>query len=143
MTSHEKARMLELRNAGRSLAQIAEELRLSKNTVKSFFRRMDMKKSAVAAAPTKTNVCAHCGGPLLGSKPRRFCSDRCRYAWSYAHRILGPQNAVSKSCPCCGERFFSYASSHRKYCSRSCYHIHRTLECECNDTEAQTHADAA
>ena len=116
MTSQQKTRLLEMRQAGMSFAQISADLGISKNTLKSNYRRMDADKDA---APT--TACVRCGNPIAFKGKRRFCSDRCRYAWSYSHRTLSSHNAVQKECACCGKLFFSYASSHRKYCSRACF----------------------
>jgi endogenous inhibitor of DNA gyrase (YacG/DUF329 family) len=130
MTSQEKARLFEMRQAGMSFAQISADLGLSKNTLKSFFRRADTTKEAA------TTACARCGDPIAIKGKRRFCSDGCRYAWSYSHRILSVHNAVEKKCACCGERFFSYASSYRKYCSRACYLADRYGKEGCHDGHA-------
>ena len=131
MTSQQKARLLEMRQAGLSFAQISTDLGISKNTLKSFCRRVDTSKDAAA-----TIACVRCGNPFAVKGKRRFCSDGCRYAWSYSHRILRAHNAVEKKCACCGERFFSYACSHRKYCSRACYIADRYGKEGCHDGHA-------
>jgi endogenous inhibitor of DNA gyrase (YacG/DUF329 family) len=131
MTSQQKARLTEMRQEGLSFAQISADLGVSKNTLKSICRRADADKGATA-----TTVCARCGNPFAVSGKRRFCSDGCRYAWSYSHRILSADNAVEKKCACCGKRFFSYASSHRKYCSRACYIADRYGKEDCHDGQA-------
>jgi len=119
MTSTQRDHLRGLRQAGKSYGQIAEALALSENTVKSFCRR-----EGILAVPESGDLCPRCGKPMApttrGTR-RRFCSDTCRYAWNFAHRVLGEKNAVSKRCACCGKSFFSYPSSGRKYCSRACY----------------------
>ena len=119
MTSTQRDQLRELRRSGRSYGQIAHALNISENTVKSFCRR-----EGILAVPDPTDRCPHCGKPMpraaRGTR-RRFCSDTCRYAWNFAHRTLGEKNAISKRCTCCGQSFFSYPSSGRKYCSRACY----------------------
>lgn len=107
-----------MRENGKSYSQIAAAMGLSENTVKSCCRRMGVQILIPKAA------CPQCGKALLPSargQRRRFCSDSCRYAWDYAHRILDARNAVSGKCKACGKVFFSYPSSHRKYCSHGCY----------------------
>ena len=131
MTSSQKTRLLEMRQAGLSFAQISADLGISKNTLKSFCRRVDTTIDAAT-----TTACARCGNPFATKRKRRFCSDGCRYAWSYTHRILSAHNAVEKKCACCGERFFSYASSQRKYCSRACYIADRYGKEGCHDGHA-------
>ena len=107
-----------MRENGKSYSQIAAAMGLSENTVKSCCRRMGVQILIPKAA------CPQCGKALLPSargQRRRFCSDSCRYAWDYAHRILDARNAVSYKCKVCGKVFFSYPSSYRKYCSHGCY----------------------
>lgn len=131
MTSSQKTRLLEMRQAGLSFAQISADLGISKNTLKSFCRRVEANKDTAS-----TTTCARCGSPFAVKGKRRFCSDGCRYAWNYAHRILSARNAVEKKCACCSRRFFSYASSHRKYCSRACYIADRYGKEDCHDGHA-------
>ena len=128
MTLQEKARLLEMRQAGLSFTQISADLGISKNTLKSFFRRTEPNKDAAIATG-----CVHCGHPIVFNGKRRFCSNSCRYAWNYVHRNLSNLNAVEKKCACCCRRFFSYASSHRKYCSRACYITGRYGTEDCHD----------
>ena len=106
-----------MRENGKSYGQIAAALGLSENTVKSYCRRAGLQTFVART------ICLQCGKILLPEKHgrRRFCSDACRYAWAYSHRILGPQNAIQKQCAACKKSFFSYPSSHRKYCSHGCY----------------------
>ena len=118
MTPFEKETLRRMRENGGSYGQIAATLGLSENTVKSCCRRMSIRNLAV------NTLCPACGKPSGQGghgQRRRFCSDACRYAWSYAHQVLGPHNAVYRKCACCGKGFFSYPSGHRKYCSHACY----------------------
>lgn len=131
MTSQEKARLHEMRQAGLSFAQISANLGISKNTLKSFCRRTETIMDAAA-----TTGCIQCGLPIAIKGKRRFCSNGCRYAWNYEHRVLNIRNAVEKKCACCGNCFFSYASSHRKYCSRACYMTDRYGKERCHDGHA-------
>lgn len=131
MTSSQKARLLEMRQAGMSFAQISADLGISKNTLKSFCRRVDADIDAAV-----TSACARCGIHFAAKGKRRFCSEGCRYAWNYSHRILSVHNAVEKKCVCCGKCFFRYASSHRKYCSRACYIADRYGKEGCHDGNA-------
>ena len=119
MTSSQKDLMRDMRQSGRSYGQIALALNISENTVKSFCRR-----EGILVIPESADRCPRCGAMMPGrtyGRQRRFCSDACRYAWNFAHRLLGEQNAISKRCTGCGKMFFSYPSNERKYCSRACY----------------------
>ena len=119
MTSSQRTLLRELRQSGKSYGQIARALNISENTVKSFCRR-----EGILVVPEPADHCPRCGKPIShpaqGTR-RRFCSDSCRYAWNFAHRVLSEKNAISKRCACCNQPFFSYPSSGRKYCSRACY----------------------
>ncbi|MDD3244269.1 MAG: RNA polymerase subunit sigma-70 [Eubacteriales bacterium] len=123
MTSHDKDVLRDMRQAGKSYGQIAALLGISENTVKSFCRRAQIRP-----APSAETLCLCCRKPLKmpsGKRQQHFCSDACRYAWHYAHRVLDARNAVGKPCAACGQPFFSFPSSHRKYCSHTCYIVDR------------------
>ncbi len=104
-----------LRRAGISYARMEEILGVSRNTLKSYARRNPAEDAKARSA------CAFCGSKMFPRGKQRFCSDTCRYAWNYSHRILDAHNAIRKKCPHCGETFFSYPSSHKIYCCRECY----------------------
>ncbi|MBR0484722.1 MAG: RNA polymerase subunit sigma-70, partial [Oscillospiraceae bacterium] len=73
MTDTQKAAALHLRSKGRSFAQIAAELDLSVNTVKSFCSR---NKGSL--------LCLCCRTPIQQPKrtrQKKFCSDHCRMQW--------------------------------------------------------------
>ena len=105
-----------LRRAGKTYAQMENILGVSRNTLKSYARR-----AALPEISPRQSVCLFCGKKMEPRGKQRYCSDTCRYAWNYSHRILDQHNAVSKQCPQCGRSFFSYPSSHKVYCCRTCY----------------------
>lgn len=125
MTSKQKQQIEILRGKGESYAAIAETLGISKNTVKSYCRRNNLN-SAVAADPMQPmdGVCVNCDEPLtytMGSKKKRFCSDKCRLAWWATHPETVNRKAVYHFvCPICGVAFTAYGNAKRKYCSRTC-----------------------
>lgn len=119
MKASDKKLIREMRQSGKSYGQIALALNVSENTVKSFCRR-----ESILATTETSSRCSNCGKSITAGthgERRCFCSDTCRYAWNFAHRVLGERNAISKRCAGCGKVFFSYASSGRKYCSHACY----------------------
>jgi len=114
MTGKEKARVTEMTLSGHSVSEIAEELGVSKNTIKSFLRR---NKNEM--------VCLNCGAVITQQphkKMKKFCSDQCRMKWWNAHPSdMIRKSAVKLQCQCCGKEFQDYSVKQRKYCSRSCY----------------------
>ena len=119
MTEQQKDNIVALRRKGLNYPQIADEMGISVNTVKSFCRRYDANKG----------LCKNCGAPLVQipkQKPKTFCTDCCRQTWwkrhpdQMKHRALLPL-----TCENCGREFQGYADAHRKYCCHACYIQHR------------------
>jgi uncharacterized protein YjcR len=115
MTDEQKNSVKALRETGISYTQIAEQLGLSANTVKSFCRRSEAAKM----------LCKNCGKPLEQArkrKPKTFCGDWCRREWWRRNRDKIRRNAIYHlSCAHCGRHFESYGNRGRKYCSHDCY----------------------
>ena len=135
MTSEEKSRLSAMRKAGRSYTEIAAELGISKNTIKTFCRRngltreVESKPVEVTPAPTTERLCPHCGKPVIqleGRKEKKFCSDTCRNRWWNSHMDMVKRKAIYEyTCPTCGSAFTAYGNSHRKYCCHECYIVDR------------------
>ena len=116
MTRKQKSEVYHLRIIGVSASDIASQLGLSVNTVRSYFFRHPLERSQTA--------CPVCGEPifsLLKRKPRRFCSDACRMKWWNRHPT------ASHICIFCGKEFKSNGKN-AKYCSRECYYSARRGE---------------
>ncbi len=110
-----KPLILKLRRQGLPYSEIASQLRLSPNTVKSVCRRnMDMP------LPKQNQVCKNCGSPLKQSsgKQKIFCCDKCRYTWWNHNRR---EKIYHLKCYQCGKEFISCGNRNRKFCSRECY----------------------
>lgn len=114
MTDIQKEQIKLLRLSGLGYVKIAKELGVSVNTIKSYCRRNE-----------NTHTCLHCGKEiriLSKVKPRKFCSDACRYLWWTEHKSeLQHKNTYSFTCQCCGETFTTYRNRPRRYCSHPCY----------------------
>ena len=114
MTNEQKSKILKFRSEGMTYSDIAEELSLPINTVKSFCRRNK-----------GVDVCKCCGRPITqtkGARQKKFCSDKCRMKWWNSHIGEVKKKAVYDfKCECCGKEFQAYGNNHRKYCSRGCY----------------------
>lgn len=109
-------RFIALRRAGKTYAEMEKILGVNRNTLKSY-----VHTHSVPAKGEAQPVCASCGCKMYPRGKQRFCSDTCRYAWNYSHRVLNAQNAEQKKCAHCGKSFYSYPSSHKVYCCRDCY----------------------
>ena len=119
----QRQKIIQLRQAGQSFAQIADKVCLPKSTVKSFCYRHTASADDVKQEPRST-VCPQCGKPLPERrfKPRRFCSDECRAKyWAVHGDQIVRRSAVDMTCPVCHRHFHDYAQRHRKYCSHACY----------------------
>ena len=137
MTKFEKERVRRARYDGMSYTEIASELGVSINTIKSFCRRECLQSGHAEDA----TVCKNCGKPLKNkpkSKPKKFCSDKCRLAWWNENReMLNKQALYTIRCIACGETFESYGNKDRLYCSHACYIKDRFGEARyCHDTRA-------
>lgn len=131
MTPEEKNRLYALRKAGRSYTEIADEMGISKNTVKTYCRRTGLTPAdeirAAAQVPKHTadKLCLYCGKPVVqtpGRKEKKFCSDICRNHWWNSHMDLVSRKAMYEyTCPTCGNTFSAYGNRKRKYCSHDCY----------------------
>ena len=128
MTPDEKSRLTAMRKAGRSYTEIADELGISKNTVKTFCRRNglapEVESTPVDDIPAE-RLCPHCGKPVIqpeGRKQKKFCSDTCRNRWWNSHMDMVKRKAIYEyTCTTCGSAFTAYGNSHRKYCCHECY----------------------
>lgn len=130
MTGEQKQTILQMRRQGMSYGQISDSLDISKNTIKSFCRRNHLQEwpAAVKEVQIKTeynDICQQCGKQLKQEqnyKPKRFCSDKCRFAWWGANRDKVNRKAFYHLlCICCGRAFESYGNKNRKYCGHACY----------------------
>lgn len=125
MTDQQKEQAIRFRTAGWSYGEIAKNLVLSVNTVKSFFQRQGIPAIAPDQQKPIAGICPQCGKPLLSqthTKPRRFCSDACRMAWWKTHKQQVTRKVFySFTCAHCGITFISFGNKHRKFCSHACY----------------------
>lgn len=125
MTTDERNKIVRMRKSGIGYATIAQELGLSKNTVKTFCRRNGLTSVAVVETDLEQHFCPQCGAPveqMPGRKPKKFCCDICRNRWWNAHLGEVKRKAMYEYvCPTCGKIFYAYGNRHRKYCSHECY----------------------
>ena len=77
--------------------------------------------------------CPECGKEVVQNargRRKRFCSDKCRYAWKNKHQNPENWKRMSYICPVCNKEFRDrgYGKIQRKYCSRSCANHGRAME---------------
>ena len=126
MTTEQREKIYDLRRKRCSYKTIAVAVGLSKDTVKSFCKRNGLGEQFTQSIGVQDkNTCPQCGGPVeqsSGTKPKRFCSSRCRMLWWHAHPELIKCAALYDfRCANCGKAFSAYGNKNRKYCSHDCY----------------------
>lgn len=125
MIEYQRMKTIEMRKAGCGYAEIAKELSISRDTVKTFCRRNNITVESTGVSKETEGICPECGKPIMqisGRKPKRFCSPECRQKWWNAHpERIGQKAVYEYACPNCGQSFTAYGNSHRKYCSHECY----------------------
>ena len=120
MDAQQKEAIRQMRFAQMDYSKIAAQLGLSTNTVKSYCFRNGLNAAALAQHPP----CKCCGKPMpeeTKTRPRIFCSVKCKTTWWNQHRFERRSGRVTQyTCMVCGKTFFDYVSSKRRYCSREC-----------------------
>ncbi len=129
MTEKERDAIERMRQSGLSYQQIADNLSIRKEAVRSFCRTHGI---APSEDTTDRPVCPVCGRPLKQpeekGRRRRFCSDGCRTEWWKSHPSEKGYDIARMHvyrCVKCGKLFRGYESADRKYCSHECYISHR------------------
>ncbi len=121
MTNEEVMSINSLRNMGQGYRVIASALNMPVNSVKSWCRRHPLSEFT-------ESICLQCGKPLICTphrKKKKYCSDKCRYAWWSAHpEERKPKTLYDHVCAGCGSAFSS-ARRNTRYCSSTCYAAHR------------------
>ena len=128
MTNEQKELIESHRRKGVGYKQIAKELEMSPNSVKSYCRRNKLSNEDLKKEDGESS-CEQCGTiihQVKGRKQKRFCSDRCRNLWWNSHLDQVKRKTVYEYvCPVCGKPFSVYGNAKRKYCSHDCYGIGR------------------
>jgi endogenous inhibitor of DNA gyrase (YacG/DUF329 family) len=118
MTTQQKHQIDTLRRRGYSYADIAEELNLSSNTVKSHCRRS-------RDARYVGDICRNCGRPITQNpraREKSFCSNHCCQIWWNSNRDqVQHRDNRTMECVYCGQEFAAHGKRERKYCSHACY----------------------
>ena len=113
MTEKEKNHIIELRQNGKTYAEISKATGLTVGGIKAFMSRY--KKNTLKTSTE--NHCIYCGRKFpkrQKTKPFKFCSPACRHKWWVVN------NEYTSFCIACG-RQFQTKHKNQKYCSHSCY----------------------
>lgn len=125
MTNEQKLKIAALRESGCSCRDIALEIGISENTVKSYCRRNKLTAKQEASAEKEIHHCLFCGKEVAqnpGRKEKKFCSDACRSKWWNKHLLeVNRKTLHTYKCAYCHKPFRAYESAGRKYCCHECY----------------------
>ena len=148
MTELQKTRIRTMREQGIGFAEIAKQMNISRETVKSFCKRngvgaisdapptpASQQEDITVVAPVprpeklpvEAGVCRACGKSIeqtVGRKKRVFCCAQCRTSWWRDNQDKIQRKAAalySFTCAGCGREFTAYGNQRRKYCSHDCY----------------------
>lgn len=133
MTGYQAKQIRDFRMRGAGYKAIAAVTGLSRDIVRNYCKShgLDGYPEELSVNMTeqirKGLACQNCGTPLIRprtGRPRRFCSDRCRYEWWGVHSSelrSGSDANYKYTCAHCGREFTAYGNAHRKYCSHDCY----------------------
>ena len=124
MNLEQKQRVSQMRHKGMSYLQIASDLGVSENTIKSYCRRNNLGTVKGSRNEICTD-CKRCSKPLAQGRkghPSKFCSEECRRKWWKDNAGQLIKNAwYTITCTGCDKVFESYGNSNRKYCSHGCF----------------------
>lgn len=84
MTLEKRERVKEMRLEGLGYKKIAQEIGVSKSTVKTYCFRHGLAGRGEDLAKAAGNLCRNCGAPIVQTPKRKkklYCSDQCRYAY--------------------------------------------------------------
>lgn len=129
LTKAQTDRIRELRSQGVGYRLIAQELDISRDTVRYYCKTHGLDGFAEEQMPSGSDDghCLQCGSEIQqpeSGRKRRFCSDACRWKWWHEHgeEVMRPAaNRQEVVCVNCGKPFSAYKSKGRKYCSHACY----------------------
>ncbi|WP_243128893.1 RNA polymerase subunit sigma-24 [Clostridium novyi] len=126
MTDEQKEKIKQLRQQGIGYKQIANEIGLSRDSVRGYCRKhgldgfgeeLAMKHKMLMQEEFIYILCLQCGKEIKQNatgRKRKYCSMECKRLWDKIHR-----KAFELKCSYCGKEFKSLGIKHLKYCSRT------------------------
>ena len=124
MSKQDKDLIVAYRNEGLSYHEIAEKVGVSEQFCRTVCSRANRKKQHSKPEPAM-GLCPECGKLLVnlpGHKPKKYCSDACRYK---AHNWEKMHKPYIRTCEVCQREFVAYGYPNKRFCSRECQNIAR------------------
>lgn len=132
MNPDQKGKIYKLRMQGNGYKAIAKELLLSVDSIKKYCKCHHLNGPAEVVQMNakmiqeENPLCLQCRTPIRqkGGRPKKFCSNACRYAWWYENKENSNKQETAIYhfiCQNCGKKFSSYGNKKRKFCSHDCY----------------------
>lgn len=128
MTGEQKQQIYILRKKGMGFREISDRLELNHNTVKTFCWRNGLSDAELERPqPNRgyNGFCKMCGSALeqkSKSRPKVFCSDKCRSLWwSLNLNRMNRKALLILKCPVCSVEFTCYPSQKKRFCGHECY----------------------
>lgn len=114
MTNDDKNKILELRDSGASLRQIAKKLDMSLSVIHDFL---------IANAEVRCfSACPVCHKSIIhykrSGRHRIYCSNKCRFSPTARKKDI-------RICLFCHKPYKAYRGSKTKFCSHKCYTRYR------------------
>lgn len=128
MTDEQKEKIKMMRQQGIGYKQIANEIGLSRDSVRGYCRKHGLDGFGEEIARQHKMLmqeefiyilCLQCGKEIKQNttgRKRKYCSMECKRLWDKTHR-----KAFELKCSYYGKEFKSLGIKHLKYCSRDCY----------------------
>ena len=121
MSLSRKDLIIAYRNEGLSYREIAEKTQTSESYCRNIcFRANRVKTKKQHDSEPEMGLCIYCGKLLVntdGAKPKKFCSDKCRYDYFNFEK---KHKAYIRTCENCKKEFVAYGNRHKRFCSRDC-----------------------
>lgn len=132
MTYEQQEQIIDLRKKGYGYKLIGQMLGINRDTVRYFCKSNGMAGITENTLVSDKDTCPCCGGAIpqaaTTGRRRKFCSEKCRREWWKMHPGAGKRSESAiyhSTCVACGKEFTTYGNSSRKYCSHTCYILHR------------------
>lgn len=127
MNAEQKIQIQQLRENGVGIKKIADTLKLTRDSVKSYCNRHHIAPKE--KSDSDNDFCLYCFKKLVHTpkhKKKKFCGIECKQKWWSQHReLIKHKKTVICHCKYCGSEFQRLPSSNQKFCNQKCYFAYR------------------